>query len=92
MQGKVFEGTIAPQELNKWEKKVQVINLRNEADGSVSLRYIGKQEDMPDAVPKEPRLEDLYLQLFPSGNHSMTTGKGHMIKKKGDGGHYEKIV
>ncbi|MDE7341047.1 MAG: ABC transporter ATP-binding protein [Lachnospiraceae bacterium] len=70
MQGKVFEGFIAPQELEKWEKKVQIVNLRNEADGGVSLRYIGKQEDMPDAVLKEPRLEDLYLQLFPAQKHS----------------------
>lgn len=66
MQGKVFEGFIAPQELEKWEKKVRIVNLRNEADGGVSLRYIGKQEDMPNAVPKEPHLEDLYLQLFPA--------------------------
>lgn len=70
MQGKVFEGFIAPQELEKWEKKVQIVNLRNEADGGVSLRYIGKQTDMPNAVPKEPRLEDLYLQLFPAQRHS----------------------
>lgn len=70
MQGKVFEGFIAPQELEKWEKKVQIVNLRNEADGGVSLRYIGKQGDMPNAVPKEPRLEDLYLQLFPAQKHS----------------------
>lgn len=70
MQGKVFEGFIAPQELERWEKKVQIVNLRNEADGGVSLRYIGKQEDMPDAVLKEPRLEDLYLQLFPAQKHS----------------------
>lgn len=71
MQGKVFEGFIAPQELEKWEKKVQIVNLRNEADGGVSLRYIGKQTDMPNAVPKEPRLEDLYLQLFPAQRHSV---------------------
>lgn len=75
MQGKVFEGFIAPQELEKWERKVQIVNLRNEADGGVSLRYIGKQEDMPNAVPKEPRLEDLYLQLFPTQNHSIAVEK-----------------
>ncbi len=92
MSGKVFEGTVAPQELEKWEKKVQVINLRNEADGSVSLRYIGKQEDMPGAIPKEPRLEDLYLHLFPSGNHILTTEARHTGKKKKDGGRYEKTV
>ncbi len=73
MQGKVFEGYAAPQELPKWEKKVRIVNLRNEADGGVSLRYIGKQEDMPGAVLKEPRLEDLYLHLFPSGNYFETT-------------------
>ena len=72
MQGKVFEGFIVPQELEKWEKKVQIVNLSNEADGGVSLRYIGKQEDMPNAVPKEPRLEDLYLHLFPAQKHSTT--------------------
>ena len=73
MQGKVFEGYAAPQELHKWEKKVRIVNLRNEAAGGVSLRYIGKQEDMPGAVLKEPRLEDLYLHLFPSGNYFETT-------------------
>ena len=65
MQGRVFEGTINPQELSRWEQKVQIVNLRNEADGSVSLRYIGEAEDIPGAEAAEPRLEDLYLALFP---------------------------
>lgn len=69
MQGRVFEGTINPQELSRWEQKVQIVNLRNEADGSVSLRYIGEEKDVPGAVMAEPRLEDLYLALFPKQGH-----------------------
>lgn len=69
MQGRVFEGTINPQELSRWEQKVQIVNLRNEADGSVSLRYIGEEKDVPGAAMAEPRLEDLYLALFPKQEH-----------------------
>lgn len=69
MQGRVFEGTINPQELSRWEQKVQIVNLRNEADGSVSLRYIGEAKDVPGAAMAEPRLEDLYLALFPKQEH-----------------------
>lgn len=65
MQGKVFEAQVDPHRLPQWEHKVQVVNLRNEADGSISLRYLGTQDDIPDARPVEPHLEDLYLELFP---------------------------
>lgn len=65
MQGRVFEAAINPHQLNQWEQQVQIVNLRNEADGSVSLRYIGEAEDVPGAETVEPRLEDLYLALFP---------------------------
>lgn len=65
MEGKVFEAAINPHDLSRWEQKVQVVNVRNEADGSVSLRYLGNPDDIPQARPQEPRLEDLYLELFP---------------------------
>ena len=65
MEGKVFEAAINPHDLSLWEQKVQVVNVRNEADGSVSLRYLGNPDDIPQARPQEPRLEDLYLELFP---------------------------
>lgn len=65
MQGKVFESQVDPHRLPQWEHKVQIVNLRNEADGSISLRYLGTQADIPDARPVEPHLEDLYLELFP---------------------------
>lgn len=65
MEGKVFEAEIDPRQLAEWDHKVQIVNLRNESDGSVSLRYLGNQNDIPGALPAEPRLEDLYLELFP---------------------------
>ena len=65
MEGKVFEAEIDPRQLAEWDHKVQIVNLRNESDGSVSLRYLGNQNDIPNAFPAEPRLEDLYLELFP---------------------------
>lgn len=66
MEGQVFEASVPPQHIGKWEQQVQVVNLRNEADGTITLRYLGRQEDIPNAVPHEPRLEDLYLHLFPN--------------------------
>ncbi len=65
MHNKVFQSVIPPQELSVLEQKVNIINLRNEEDGSICLRYLGNQEDIPDAQPQSPRLEDLYLHLFP---------------------------
>ncbi len=65
IHGKVFQATIPPRELGLWESKVQIINLRNEEDGSICLRYLGASSDIPNATPQAPCLEDLYLHLFP---------------------------
>ena len=65
MHGKVFQAVIPPQELHMWESepKIQIVNLRNEADGSICLRYLGNPTDIPDAEAQNPTLEDLYLHL-----------------------------
>lgn len=65
IHGKVFQATIPQQELPMWESApgIQIVNLRNEEDGRLCLRYLGKQADIPDAVPQNPTLEDLYLYL-----------------------------
>ena len=65
MHGKVYEAVATPQELSMWEQKVHIVNLRNEENGSIRLRYLGSQNDIPDAKPQNPHLEDLYLYLFP---------------------------
>lgn len=67
MHGRVFQAMIPPQELHVWESdpKIQIVNLRNETDGRICLRYLGNPTDIPDAEAQNPTLEDLYLHLFP---------------------------
>lgn len=65
MEGRVFQGLVRVRELGEWEKKVRIINLRNEGDGMVSIRFLGDAGGVPGAKAQRPRLEDLYLQLFP---------------------------
>lgn len=65
IRGKVFQAMIPQQELPMWESEpnIQIVNLRNEEDGRLCLRYLGRQTDIPSAVPQNPTLEDLYLYL-----------------------------
>ena len=65
IRGKVFQTIIPQQELPMWESEpdIQIVNLRNEDDGRLCLRYLGKQTDIPGAVLQNPTLEDLYLYL-----------------------------
>lgn len=65
MQGKVHEAAVSPQQINYLSQQLQIVNLRNEANGNITLRYLGNETDLSGAVSQEPRLEDLYLHLFP---------------------------
>ena len=82
MQGRVYECRIMPQELPSLENRLHIINLRNEPDGSISLRcllYDGEDRRKAalytEPLPASPRLEDLYLSLFPQetdkGGHDL---------------------
>lgn len=63
--GKVWECTIFSGELSKWEKTLKIVNLKNEENGMVSVRYLSDKKETPDSVLAAPKLEDLYLWLFP---------------------------
>ena len=65
VDGKIWECKIPSSDLVKWERALKLINLRNEADGTTSIRYLSDQAETPDSVSAVPRLEDLYLWLFP---------------------------
>ena len=65
MEGKVWSALIQEQDLHRYEQKVRVVSIRNEERGAVSIRYLADAPAVPDSRPKEPRLEDLYLWLFP---------------------------
>lgn len=65
VEGKVWSGSIPAGQLAKYEKELRIVNLRNEENGNISLRYLSEIPEIPGSVPVVPRLEDLYLWLFP---------------------------
>ena len=65
VEGKVWQGNVPAGQLPQWERRLRIVNLRNEPDGSVTLRYLAETPQLPGSPPAQPRLEDLYLWLFP---------------------------
>ena len=65
IEGKVWQGSAPAGELPRWEHCLQVVNLRNETDGTGALRYLAEAPQLPGSIPARPKLEDLYLWLFP---------------------------
>lgn len=65
VEGKVWSGVIPAQEIASYEKGMRIVNLRNEDYGMVSVRYLADGPQIPDSKSVPPKLEDLYLWLFP---------------------------
>lgn len=65
IDGKVWECEVSTEELHEYEKKLQIVNLRNEDDGKVTVRYLSEKPFSSESSKVKPRLEDLYLWLFP---------------------------
>lgn len=65
VEGKVWNATIPASVLPEYEQKLRIVNLRNENDGSVSIRYLAEQSLVKNSISVAPHLEDLYLYLFP---------------------------
>ena len=65
VEDKVWTGMVPLGQLAEYERKLQIVNLKNEADGQVSIRYLPEKPQVADSVKEVPRLEDLYLWLFP---------------------------
>ncbi len=66
INGKVWNARIRPEEVARWEQQLCVVSLRNEEDGSISIRYLAEKPEVPQSQNIEPHLEDLYLWLFPN--------------------------
>ena len=62
---KVWSMVIPEQDLHNFEKKMRIVSIRNEEDQMVSVRYLSERPVTVDSRECEPRLEDLYLWLFP---------------------------
>ncbi|CAB1246687.1 ABC transporter ATP-binding protein [Clostridium sp. WLY-B-L2] len=65
VEGKVWESIIPPERLPYYEGAVRIVNILNEKDGNLFIRYLSDAPDIPDSKQAVPRLEDLYLWLFP---------------------------
>ncbi len=63
--GKVWSAVIPIKALPEFEKKLHIVNLKNEDADNVSIRYLSEKPLAPDSTLETPRLEDLYLWLFP---------------------------
>ena len=65
MCGKVWSALIQERDLYRYEKIIRLVNIRNEGKDTVFIRYLAKSPVVQDSQPENPRLEDLYLWLFP---------------------------
>ena len=65
VEGKVWTGTVPAQAVAEYERRLRIVSLRNEHDGSVSVRYLAKKPCNDHSAAAVPRLEDLYLWMFP---------------------------
>ena len=65
VEGKVYSCTVSQEEFPKWEQRLRIVNIKNESDGRISLRYLSDELQTGHAVCADPRLEDLYLWMFP---------------------------
>ncbi len=65
VRGKVWTARVPMDSLAEYERRLPVVNIRNEDDGQVSIRYLAEQPCIDGSRPAAPHLEDLYLWLFP---------------------------
>ena len=79
VQGKVWSCTIPARAVPEYESRLQIISLRNENEAKVSIRYLAEHPCNGISAPSAPRLEDLYLWLFPQGS---VENRKKLVRKK----------
>ena len=67
-EGKVWRCAVPAARLPEYERRLRIVSQRNEDDGSVAIRYLAEEPCGGASVPAAPRLEDLYLWLFPESS------------------------
>lgn len=63
--GKVWACVVPAEKLPMYEMQFRIINQRSEDNNQISIRYLADKAKTSDSVMAPPRLEDLYLWLFP---------------------------
>lgn len=66
IEGKVWTCIVPAEKIPELEMKLRIINQRGEENGQVSIRYLSERSQMEPSKMAYPRLEDLYLWLFPN--------------------------
>lgn len=62
---KVWTARIPMAWLPEYERKLQIVNLRNEEKNQIAIRYLAEEPCTDNSQPATPHLEDLYLWMFP---------------------------
>ena len=70
IEGKVWTCTIPARDLDTYEMHLRIINQRGEDNNQVSIRYLSDKSEIEGSTTISPRLEDLYLWLFPQADLS----------------------
>lgn len=65
-EGKIWTCRVSQKEAMTLQSKLQVVNLRNEENGSVELRYLSDKPETLSSISVSPHLEDVYLLLSPA--------------------------
>ncbi len=65
IEGKVWNCVIPASRLMEYEMRLHIINQRSEDHDNVAIRYLSEHSEIEGSVTAAPRLEDLYLWLFP---------------------------
>lgn len=63
--GKVWTCMVPAGQMPMYERQLRIINQRSEEGNQVAIRYLADEGKTRDSVMAPPRLEDLYLWLFP---------------------------
>lgn len=69
IEGKVWTCTIPSRDLGQYEMRLRIINQRGEDNNQVSIRYLSDKAQIEGSTTISPRLEDLYLWLFPQADY-----------------------
>ncbi len=65
MQGNVFSCMVPVHAVTDYEQHLQIISIRREGREHAVIRYLAQKPCTADSVYEEPRLEDLFLWMFP---------------------------
>ncbi len=65
IEGKVWNCTVPTNKMMEYEMRLKIINQRGEDNNQVSIRYLAEHSEIDGSTQADPRLEDLYLWLFP---------------------------